>query len=252
MHNLRRDYSHNHNTQPPPATNTDMVVTEDPYNHHRHHHTHHHMEESEKKSSGRRASRVSNGGEEMIATSTAGGNAMGYNHGGTMKTPRRPSQVNLKEMAMRQNGAAPAAIPPHATSRSGRPQASEYQPEQIQPPPNPMNPFNGGSATSANPGGSYPQRRPAYLLHRDLVIGRGSYGQVCIASRGEAEGGKSGKRKKFACKCVMLRSDPKYIAKLQEEVNVLREVSLVAAFKSLLLRHVLLMLESCKFHVNSC
>jgi serine/threonine protein kinase len=71
------------------------------------------------------------------------------------------------------------------------------------------------------------QRRPAYLLHRDLVIGKGSYGQVCIASRGESEGhsnGRSGKRKKFACKCVMLRNDPKYIAKLQEEVNVLREV----------------------------
>ena len=70
------------------------------------------------------------------------------------------------------------------------------------------------------------QRRPAYLLHRDLVIGKGSYGQVCIASRGEAEGhsGSRGKRKKFACKCVLLRSDPKYIAKLQEEVNVLREL----------------------------
>ena len=70
-------------------------------------------------------------------------------------------------------------------------------------------------------------RRPAYLLHRDLVIGKGSYGQVCIASRGESEGhsgGRSGKRKKFACKCVMLRNDPKYIAKLQEEVNVLREL----------------------------
>ena len=73
-------------------------------------------------------------------------------------------------------------------------------------------------------------RRPAYLLHRDLVIGKGSYGQVCIASRGEAEGHTSGsssgagKRKKFACKCVVLRNDPKYIAKLQEEVNVLREL----------------------------
>ena len=66
------------------------------------------------------------------------------------------------------------------------------------------------------------QRRPAYLLHRDLVIGKGSYGQVCIASRGEQEG--RSKRKKFACKCVMLRNDPKYIAKLQEEVNVLREL----------------------------
>lgn len=71
------------------------------------------------------------------------------------------------------------------------------------------------------------QKRPAYLLHRDLVIGKGSYGQVCIASRGEAEGhqsGRSGKRKKYACKCVMLRNDPKYISKLQEEVNVLREL----------------------------
>jgi calcium-dependent protein kinase len=70
-------------------------------------------------------------------------------------------------------------------------------------------------------------RRPAYLLHRDLVIGKGSYGQVCIASRGEAEGyhcGVRGKRKKYACKCVVLRNDAKYIAKLQEEVNVLREV----------------------------
>jgi hypothetical protein len=80
------------------------------------------------------------------------------------------------------------------------------------------------SSQLSNPQGGSMPRRPAYLLHRDLVIGKGSYGQVCIASRGEAEGGRSGKRKKFACKCVMLRSDPKYIAKLQEEVNVLREL----------------------------
>jgi len=76
--------------------------------------------------------------------------------------------------------------------------------------------------------GSSQSKRPAYLLHRDLVIGKGSYGQVCIASRGEAEGHMSstgtGKRKKFACKCVVLRNDAKYIAKLQEEVNVLREL----------------------------
>lgn len=74
--------------------------------------------------------------------------------------------------------------------------------------------------------GSSQPRRPAYLLHRDLVIGKGSYGQVCIASRGDAEGHTSGngKRKKFACKCVVLRNDAKYIAKLQEEVNVLREL----------------------------
>lgn len=69
-------------------------------------------------------------------------------------------------------------------------------------------------------------RRPAYLLHRDLIIGKGSYGQVCIASKGEPEGHTktSGKRKKFACKCVTLRNDAKYISKLQEEVNVLREL----------------------------
>jgi len=69
------------------------------------------------------------------------------------------------------------------------------------------------------------QRTPAYTLHRDLVIGKGSYGHVYIASRGETEGhfsSKPGKRKKFACKCVSLPADPKYICKLQEEVNVLR------------------------------
>jgi hypothetical protein len=45
------------------------------------------------------------------------------------------------------------------------------------------------------------QQRPAYLLHRALVIGNGSYGQVYIASREETKGhalGCSGKRKKFA------------------------------------------------------
>mmetsp|Transcript_10467 Transcript_10467/g.14828 ORF Transcript_10467/g.14828 Transcript_10467/m.14828 type:complete len:560 (+) Transcript_10467:223-1902(+) len=76
-------------------------------------------------------------------------------------------------------------------------------------------------------------RRPAYLLHRDLVIGKGSYGQVCIASRGARDSQQqqrstatstATKPKKFACKCVLLRNDPKYIAKLQEEVNVLREL----------------------------
>lgn len=69
------------------------------------------------------------------------------------------------------------------------------------------------------------QRAPAYTLHRDLVIGKGSYGHVCIASRGEAEGhfsSKPGTRKKFACKCVSLPSNPKHICRLQEEVNVLR------------------------------
>jgi len=69
-------------------------------------------------------------------------------------------------------------------------------------------------------------RRPAYLLHRELVIGKGSYGQVFVLSRGDSEvyitGGR-GKRKKIACKCVVLRNDSKYITKLQE-VNVLREL----------------------------
>jgi hypothetical protein len=97
------------------------------------------------------------------------------------------------------------------------------------PPPESIQPsFPPPAVTSDSPPQPEPSlRRPAYLLHRDLVIGKGSYGQVCIASRGEAEGhssGRSGKRKKFACKCVMLRNDPKYIAKLQEEVNVLREL----------------------------
>ena len=99
---------------------------------------------------------------------------------------------------------------------------SSTPPETVQPS------FPPPAVTSdSTPPGDPVQRRPAYLLHRDLVIGKGSYGQVCIASRGESEGhtgGRSGKRKKFACKCVMLRSDPKYIAKLQEEVNVLREL----------------------------
>lgn len=85
---------------------------------------------------------------------------------------------------------------------------------------------NSAQVSSSYSQGSSQTRRPAYLLHRDLVIGKGSYGQVCIASRGETEGqhSGSGKRKKFACKCVVLRNDAKYIAKLQEEVNVLREL----------------------------
>ena len=138
---------------------------------------------------------------------------------------------------------------PSSNTSSRRPSSSYSQPQQAQPQQTPM-PFHKNPATP-NPDNMQPtfpppavtsdsptqnhmadpatgsQRRPAYLLHRDLVIGKGSYGQVCIASRGEPEGhqsNRSGKRKKFACKCVMLRNDPKYIAKLQEEVNVLREL----------------------------
>mmetsp|Transcript_20170 Transcript_20170/g.47237 ORF Transcript_20170/g.47237 Transcript_20170/m.47237 type:complete len:519 (-) Transcript_20170:191-1747(-) len=109
--------------------------------------------------------------------------------------------------------------------RSGHHHVAPHTPDQSMQPNYPPS-----AVTSDSPPPSeQSQRRPAYLLHRDLVIGKGSYGQVCIASRGEAEGhmsgsGRSGKRKKFACKCVMLRNDPKYISKLQEEVNVLREL----------------------------
>ncbi|KAL7540641.1 hypothetical protein ACHAXR_010293 [Thalassiosira sp. AJA248-18] len=141
---------------------------------------------------------------------------------------RRRSRSNHRNRSSSGRGGGPAGASPN-----------EY------PPPDQTNQFHypgGGVANNVTPPSQdaasssnlaqsstldATQRRPAYLLHRDLVIGKGSYGQVCIASRGEAEGhhsNKSGKRKKFACKCVMLRNDPKYIAKLQEEVNVLREL----------------------------
>jgi calcium/calmodulin-dependent protein kinase I len=137
------------------------------------------------------------------------------------------------------NGSAAAPLQYHYRPQSATPAASPPPPQQFSPPfktpgtPPPttetLTPsFPPAAVTADSPPQSQPaQRRPAYLLHRDLVIGKGSYGQVCIASRGEPEGhssGRSGKRKKFACKCVMLRNDPKYIAKLQEEVNVLREL----------------------------
>jgi calcium/calmodulin-dependent protein kinase I len=115
------------------------------------------------------------------------------------------NQAAYQQQRPAPTNAATSAYPPTYTSSS---------PEPTFPPP---------AVTSESPPSTQP-RRPAYLLHRDLVIGKGSYGQVCIASRGEPEGHRAGKRKKFACKCVMLRNDPKYIAKLQEEVNVLREL----------------------------
>jgi Protein kinase domain len=96
----------------------------------------------------------------------------------------------------------------------GAPLGTTTPPDSIQPSYPPP------AVTSESPPSSeLAQRRPAYLLHRDLVIGKGSYGEP----EGHASG-RQGKRKKFACKCVMLRNDPKYIAKLQEEVNVLREL----------------------------
>lgn len=131
--------------------------------------------------------------------------------------------------------ANPSPPPPQSTTTTHLPVVSGYAKDSslvssATPPPDtsaqPTFPPPAVTADSPQPS-EVSQRRPAYLLHRDLVIGKGSYGQVCIASRGEPEGhssGRSGKRKKFACKCVLLRSDPKYIAKLQEEVNVLREL----------------------------
>lgn len=128
----------------------------------------------------------------------------------------RPGPTNAPASSMTSNTPSHFTPPQGHYGRSVAPTTPEMQPTY--PPP---------AVTSESPQPSeQSQRRPAYLLHRDLVIGKGSYGQVCIASRGEAEGHSSGKgkRKKFACKCVMLRNDPKYISKLQEEVNVLREL----------------------------
>jgi Protein kinase domain len=139
----------------------------------------------------------------------------------TTSTPNASSQVHGH---FESNPPPPHSShhPPASSVYAKDPLASATPPESTQPT------FPPPAVTADSPQPSeVSQRRPAYLLHRDLVIGKGSYGQVCIASRGEPEGhssGRSGKRKKFACKCVLLRSDPKYIAKLQEEVNVLREL----------------------------
>ena len=129
----------------------------------------------------------------MGATNAPDGNGMQHQY-----QPQAP-------MTHYEDGGATAAVTPNP------PDLANYPPH----------------VSSSQSQGSSSTRRPAYLLHRDLVIGKGSYGQVCIASRGESEGhtsGVAGKRKKFACKCVVLRNDAKYIAKLQEEVNVLREL----------------------------
>jgi hypothetical protein len=149
------------------------------------------------------------------------------------RTVVQPSQPAYRQSS----GGAPNAVPPqqfpsgsnHQSHPNPSPGYNKSAPLGTTTPPDSIQPsFPPPAVTSESPPSSeLTQRRPAYLLHRDLVIGKGSYGQVCIASRGEPEGhasGRQGKRKKFACKCVMLRNDPKYIAKLQEEVNVLREL----------------------------
>ncbi|GAX29504.1 hypothetical protein FisN_3Hh022 [Fistulifera solaris] len=135
----------------------------------------------------------------------------------------RRSRPQQQHTEYGRHGAMHAPDPFGVSPFKGPMLGSSTPPDSIQP----SSPPPAVTADSPQPSSEVVPRRPAYLLHRDLVIGKGSYGQVCIASRGEPEGhssGRSGKRKKFACKCVMLRNDPKYIAKLQEEVNVLREL----------------------------
>ena len=159
------------------------------------------------------------------------------------RSTSRPAQQNTANAPIQYQYQPRQQQQPVATSAAASPTPPQHYPT----PPPPPNYGNKTTGTATPPPHesiqpSYPphavtadsppqtqttqHRRPAYLLHRDLVIGKGSYGQVCIASRGETEGHSSGrgKRKKFACKCVMLRNDPKYISKLQEEVNVLREL----------------------------
>lgn len=145
----------------------------------------------------------------------------------------QPSQPGYRQSTSgATNTVAPQQYPSgsnHQSNATPSPGYNKNAPLGTTTPPDSIQPsYPPPAVTSESPPSSeLTQRRPAYLLHRDLVIGKGSYGQVCIASRGEPEGhssGRQGKRKKFACKCVMLRNDPKYIAKLQEEVNVLREL----------------------------
>jgi len=140
-----------------------------------------------------------------------GGNSAATTNGAAPISFGTPPNYNIKGQPQEHGG--------HHNSVGNNTTPPEASAQPSYPPP-------AVTSDSPQPSSESQQRRPAYLLHRDLVIGKGSYGQVCIASRGESEGhaARSGKRKKFACKCVMLRNDPKYIAKLQEEVNVLREL----------------------------
>ncbi|CAJ1940046.1 unnamed protein product [Cylindrotheca closterium] len=153
--------------------------------------------------------------------SRSNGRSSSRNSASRQRYPQQPSGNHYHPSSRQGPASAPHTLTP--TSQHFTPPAGpNFHMRASTPPPDTFPP---PAVTTESPTPSE-QRRPAYLLHRDLVIGKGSYGQVCIASRGEAEGhsGRSGKRKKFACKCVMLRNDPKYISKLQEEVNVLREL----------------------------
>ena len=179
----------------------------------------------------------SNSSNMDVDTSNSGRKQYSSNTNNTMK--QDPSGRMMDERARRSSSQRDRQPNPQQRSSSSSQRPSHYTPAPPQaPPPYRTAPPPHFTSYKDQHQPSFPppavtsdsspseQRRPAYLLHRDLVIGKGSYGQVCIASRGESEGhaARSGKRKKFACKCVMLRNDPKYIAKLQEEVNVLREL----------------------------
>ncbi|CAB9516236.1 MAP kinase-activated protein kinase 2 (Fragment) [Seminavis robusta] len=87
-----------------------------------------------------------------------------------------------------------------------------------------------------------PELTPSYVLHRHSVLGRGSFGQVCVASRCQQNApSKQGAFKLFnlrqsgheddkthgttlACKCLVLPSETKKLAKLLKEVKIMRQV----------------------------
>jgi Protein kinase domain len=223
----RTKYSSSSN--PPNAMNMNITPTPRPASHRslREDPDHNNSKNRSSRSSSRdaRRSRSRKSHAAGTATSTA---AVPYQHPAANATSRRvpgntsnPYSQQPQQPMPQQQTPMPNHLAYH--KNPGTPNPDNLQPTF--PPPAVTNdsPPHNPIGDASNPS----QRRPAYLLHRDLVIGKGSYGQVCIASRGEPEGhssNRSGKRKKFACKCVMLRNDPKYIAKLQEEVNVLREL----------------------------
>jgi Protein kinase domain len=204
----------NMNIQPAPRPASHRSLREDP--------DHNNSKNRSARSSSRDARR-----SRSRKSNTATPTAVPYQHPATNTSSRRvPGSVSN-----------PYSQPQQPISQQQTPMANHlaYHKNPATPNPDNLQPtFPPPAVTNDSPTQNHvgdtlnpSQRRPAYLLHRDLVIGKGSYGQVCIASRGEPEGhssNRSGKRKKFACKCVMLRNDPKYIAKLQEEVNVLREL----------------------------
>ncbi|CAB9514137.1 MAP kinase-activated protein kinase 2 (Fragment) [Seminavis robusta] len=205
------------NMQPSPRPASHRSLREDP--------DHNNSKSRSARSSSRDARRSSRSRKSHGGATSSSSNAVQFQHPSSSSS-RRVAGGPYSQQSQQpppQSAQTPLVNHPAYHKNPGTPNPDNLQPTF--PPPAVTN----DSPTQNHVGevGNPSSRRPAYLLHRDLVIGKGSYGQVCIASRGEPEGhqsNRSGKRKKFACKCVMLRNDPKYIAKLQEEVNVLREL----------------------------